>query len=453
MQNMEKEKHILILGAGLAGLSAAFELVKKGKAVTVLEKEDVAGGLCRSFNKEGFVFDIGGHRILPYEEGVLDTLLELLGSELKEVKRTSRIKFNNRYVDYPLNFSAVFSLGPLKAAKILASYALSAIAGSKNEANDLSFEGWIVNRFGSELYNIYFKPYTEKVWGIPCKELSPDWAVQRISLLNLYDAVRKALFRPARRPRTYASRFYYPKGGIGALAKAFEAGIVAKGGRVLKGHRVESLSITEGRVSFVMVNNSSGALKLEAGQFVSTIPITELINKLTPAVPASLVEAAKGLSYRSVICLLLAIDKERVTKDTWIYFPDEHLLFSRVHEPKNWSSGLSREGKTSLCVEVMCDEGDAVWTKKDEELISEAVEQLTHLRLFKKEEVISSHVERVPFAYPIYKVGYKGHLDKIMGHLSSISNLHLVGRTGTFQYLNMDHVIKEGGSVARELVL
>jgi len=448
---LDKRSKITVLGAGLSGLAAAYELAGNGQDVTVIEKNNAVGGLARSIKKDGFTFDLGGHRLLINDKEILETIKGLLGEELLTIKRKSRIFLNNKFIHYPLKFpSALFSLGAGAAAKIVASYAGSVLK-KKNSKKEPSFEEWIIRNFGEELYKIYFKPYTEKVWGIPCQELSSDWATQRINFLNLFDIIKKTISRSKDKPRTYASTFYYPKGGIGSIAEKL-AEKIKNGGEIHLGFEAQEIVCDKNKVLSVLAKNNEKEIDVESAKFISTMPLTELVKIISPKAPDEVLQAADSLKYRSIICIFLTIDRQKITDDHWLYFPDKNLVFSRIHEPKNWSFSLAERGKTSLCLEIFCNKEDEIWNSKDSDLTRSAIDQLEQLRLIDKNTVISSAAKRVSFAYPIFRLGYKEHLNKIKKYLAQFSNLHLIGRTGTFKYINMDHVIKEGLLKAKEIM-
>jgi protoporphyrinogen oxidase len=442
----------VILGGGVAGLTFALEASRRGRRVVLLEGEDQVGGLARTMRFGDFRFDIGGHRFHSRWPEITQWVLAALDGDAAEVPRRSRIRLNGRFVDYPLRFPNLLGVfNPWQATRILASYMWATIARLRKRP-DVSFEDWIVRRFGRSLYDIYFKPYTEKVWGFSCTDLSADWAAQRIRVPSLRAAVVGSLLRRSPAPSTLLSQFLYPSLGIGVLpeclaAKARQTGraTIRLGSRVT---RVEPDGASGGwRVIF---RGSEGEASVTGGRLVSTIPLEALLGML-PMPRAEVGALAAGLSYRSLACVFLAVDGSRISNDTWTYFPDRHLVFGRTHEPGNWSPRMVPEGKTSLCAEIFCSEGDEVWNRPDQDVIEPVLADLDRLRFLPRSRVREAWMLRVSHAYPVYRVGYAEHRSRVSSALSRWPTLHLLGRTGTFRYLNLDAVIREGLDLAGSL--
>ena len=448
----ENNNDFVILGGGVAGLTFALEASRRGRRVLVLESEDQVGGLARTLRFGEFRFDIGGHRFHSRWPEITQWVLDVLDGDVREVPRRSRIRLEGRYVDYPIRFpNALAAFNPWQATRILTSYLWATIARLRKRP-DVSFEDWIVRRFGRSLYNIYFRPYTEKVWGFPCAELSADWAAQRIRLPSLSAAVVGGLLRRSPAPSTLVSQFLYPPLGIGVLPdrmaeKAQQTGLttIRLGSRVT---RVEPEGASGGwRVYF---RGAKGEEVVTGGRLVSTLPLEGLLGMLPiPKVESSALAA--GLPYRSLACVFLAVDGPRVSDDTWTYFPDRHLVFGRTHEPGNWSPRMVPEGKTSLCVEIFCSEGDEVWRRSDQDVIDPVLADLDRLGFLPRSRVREAWLLRASHAYPIYRVGYAEHCSRVSSAVSRWPTLHLLGRTGTFRYLNLDAVIREGLDLAGSL--
>jgi protoporphyrinogen oxidase len=442
----------VILGGGVAGVTFALEASRRGRRVVLLEREDQVGGLARTLRFGDFRFDIGGHRFHSRWPEITQWVREVLDGDAVEVPRRSRIRLDGRYVDYPLRFpNALAAFNPWQATRILASY-LWAASPRLRRRPDVSFEDWIVRRFGRSLYDIYFKPYTEKVWGFPCAELSADWAAQRIRLPSLRAAVVGSLLRRSPAPSTLLSQFLYPSLGIGVLPesiaeKARQTGraTIRPGCRVT---RVEPDGASGGwRVTF---RGADGEATVTGARLVSTIPLEVLLG-LLPLPQAQAGTLAAGLPYRSLACVFLAVDGARVSKDSWTYFPDRDLVFGRTHEPGNWSPRMVPEGKTSLCVEIFCSQGDEVWRRSDPDVIEPVLADLDRLRFLPRARVREAWVRRVSHAYPVYRVGYAEHIARAQSALFRWPTLHLLGRTGAFRYLNLDAVIREGLDLAGSL--
>ncbi|MBN2186604.1 MAG: FAD-dependent oxidoreductase [Dehalococcoidia bacterium] len=448
-----KQNPIVVLGAGLGGLTVASELAENGRALTIVESNPCVGGLARSVGKNGFTFDLGGHRLYSNKKWVISKVEDILGHELRLVRRKSRILLAGKYWDYPPRpLSAIPSLGFREGMKILTSYVSSAARLNHASQNNASFEHWAVSRFGSRMYESFFRPYTEKACGLPCSEISAEWGMGRVGIRNLLEAARKAVLKRGNLPRTYASQFYYPEKGIGTIATKMAQRITQGNGRILLGCEVEEVRWDQEAIESVLINNGSSRVELAADQFISTIPITSLVSLMRPGITPAVLEAAANLKYRALVCILLIVNAESVTNDSWIYFPDKDIIFARVHEPKNWSEKLVEKGKTSLCVEILCDQDDGIWRATNELLTEKVISLLSRLQILNEDKVTFSFVERIPNAYPVFKLGHQNHLAKLLDYLSRFKNLHLLGRTGMFKYWSMDQVIEEGVLKAQDLM-
>jgi len=450
---MIQQDPIVVLGAGLAGLSTAYELSENGRAVTVVEKTPFVGGLARSVQRNGFIFDLGGHRIYSDKKWIIEKLSQILGDELQVVQRKSRIRLGEKFINYPPKPSSVISsFGFYEGMKILNSYMLSTTRFKITPQNEHSFEQWAVNRFGSRMYEAFLKPYTEKVCGLPCSEMSAEWGVERVGIQSLLEAIKRAVFKQKGSPRTFASQFYYPEDGISTVAAKMADKIGQRKNKLMLGWEVQEVRWKQETIKSLLIGNASEEAELMAEHFVSTIPVTLLVSLMRPKAPSSVLEAAENLKYRALVCIMLIVDRESITDDNWIYFPDKDVMFIRAHEPRNWSEKLVQKGKTSLCVEITCNQDDQIWQAADDQLIERAVANLSRLQILRADEVTDSFVERVPYAYPLLRLGYQDHLAKLLGYLSQFKNLHLLGRTGMFQYWSMDQVIEEGVLKAKELL-
>ncbi|HEY49372.1 MAG TPA: NAD(P)-binding protein [Dehalococcoidia bacterium] len=446
-------RSVAILGAGIAGLSIACELSENGRVLTVVEKSPFVGGIARSVEKDGFIFDLGGHRIYSDKKWVIEKVKNILGGDLDLVSRKSRIRLGERFIDYPPKpLSVLSSFGLWEGTNILASYISSAVKTKVNAQKGDSFEQWVVSRFGTKMYEIFFKPYTEKVCGLPCSEISADWGVKRVGVESLLQAFRKALFQANGLSRTYAAQFYYPRKGIGTIAATMADKVNKGDNRILLGWEVKEVRWQQKAIESLLIANGDKQEELVADRFISTIPLTLLVSLMRPALPPDILEAALKLQYRALVCILLIVDKERITDDHWIYFPDKDIVFARAHEPRNWSEELVRDGRTSLCVEILCSKDDQTWLATDEIITEKVVADLSNLGILNSDEVMGSFVERIPYAYPLLKLGYQDHLAELMGCFSQIENLHLIGRTGTFKYWGMDDVIEEAVLAANKML-
>jgi protoporphyrinogen oxidase len=444
---------VLVLGAGFAGLAAAHALAAAGRETLVLEAGPVVGGLSRTETFGEFRFDLGGHRFFTHDAEVAGLVQELLGDELIDVPRSSKILLRGRYVDYPLRpANALAALGPATSARVLADWVaeqLRALAGARP---DLSLEDWVVHRFGRTLFTIYFKEYSEKVWGLPCERISVGWVARRIEGLSLGRAISEAFSRGRRRPvASLVDRFAYPRLGIGRIGERF-AEELPPHGRVVCGARVTRLRHEAGRVSEVVASTPAGERSFPAGAVVSTIPLPALARLFEPALAPGVLRAAAELGFRDLILAAVAVDRPFVTDQSWIYIPDRSLPFGRLHEPKNWSAAMAPPERSLVVAEYFCFRGDATWNSSDEQLADLTVDGLEQLGYLQRRQVIGTRIVRVPAAYPLFEVGYERRAATIREGLAAIGNLLVAGRSGCFAYQNMDHALRSGIDAARLLL-
>jgi protoporphyrinogen oxidase len=432
---------VIIVGAGPAGLTAAYVLAKQGLArITVLEADDIVGGIARTAQYKGFRFDIGGHRFFTKIQAVEDLWREILGPEFISVPRLSRIHYNARFFDYPLKLANAFrGLGPINSLRIVLSYVKWHYQPYPIEEN---FEQWVTNRFGKRLYEIFFKTYTEKVWGIPCSEIRAEWAAQRIQGLSLARAILNATALQKRMDtiKSLIHEFQYPRLGPGQMWETCRDRIVDRGHPVLLQHAVDQFDMSEGRVTAVHARTPNGRQTFEAEHVISTMPLRSLVRAISPAAPDRYRQAAEGLRYRDFLVVVLILKKDDLFPDNWIYIHTPGVQVGRIQNFNNWSSAMVPvAGMTCLGMEYFCFKGDGLWEAKDEELIARGAAELEVLGLGSRSDVVDGTVIRMPKAYPIYDAAYKGHLSEIREFIDPIANLHTVGRNGMHQYNNQDH--------------
>ena len=435
-------QHFIVLGGGIAGLTAGLELLKTGQRVTLIEKGTVVGGLARTFERDGFRFDIGGHRFHSNNPSVVAWVKELLKEDLLTVPRISHMHLEGKFVDYPLQFPQSLSVfSPSRAIQMGASYLMAKF--QRDGRPDVSFEDWVVCRFGRAMYGVFIEPYTRKVWGILCSEISAQWASQRIGIPSMWGALKEVIL-PSKNLATAIKKFYYPRRGFGMIPDAIARDILARGGQLETETSLAGL-MPEAAGFEVTVRHRNGLTKtLKADQIVSTIPLHFLLE----AIPASLgsreVLEQYQLEYRDIICLFIALKKPQVSRDSWTYFPSDKLIFGRTHEPKNWSPEMVPGADcTSLAVEIFSSRGEEIWSWPDETILEKVVPQLEEIGWIGRRDIFKWWVVRVPFAYPVYRVGYEAKLQHISHYLAQWPNLHLLGRSGSFKYMNSDGVIED----------
>ncbi len=448
------KKEIVVLGGGLSGLSAAWHLSKRGDCkVTVIEKNGFPGGLAASFGWKGFSLDFGPHRFHAKNPETLELVRGIVGGEkLLHRDRLSHIYLNGKYIEYPLKMDAITGLDPITIAHVLFDFgvakALSPLAGHGRD-----FESHVKRQFGKKLYDIYFGPYTEKLWGVHPSALSADWAEDRISGLSM-NQVAKKMLNIGGGVRTFTSKFWYPEAGIGEIPKRFAEEIRRLGGRLVTGVEVDEISKSGGRFRI----RGRGGRVFAADGVVSTIPVTGLVKIARPAAPSGVIEASAKLRFRAMVFVFILLDKERamaLPSDNWIYYYSRDVLFHRLSQQKAFSPATCPEGKSEITAEMVCFENDDVWNAPDLEIKKRVLSDLERVGMLPKtdaEKIIGTRVIRVPYVYPIYAPpGYKSHLQSLEKFAEGIGIVS-AGRCGLFQYNNLDSAIESGIAAAKRVM-
>ncbi len=437
-----------MIGAGPAGLTAASELCDLGIPAEVIEREQFVGGLARTLEYKGYRFDLGGHRFFTKVSAIEELWQRWLGDDLLMRDRLSRIYFDGTFFDYPLKpANALMGLGPLEAARIMLSYARAQLFDTGPER---TFEDWVSKRFGRRLFEIFFKTYTEKVWGMPCNEISSDWAVQRIKNLNLVTAVKQALLGNRRGAdgvvTSLVERFAYPRHGPGMLWERCRDSLESRGCPVLLGSAVEQLVHADGSIRAATTRAAAGtSVERPVEHVISSAPLPELLATLEPAPPIEVAEAAGSLRYRDFLIVLLIVDRADLFPDQWLYIHDSSVRLARIQNFKNWSPAMVPDpSKSSLGLEYFVQENDDFWRLEDEELIEIGTRECSKIGLINADEVIEGTVARVRKAYPVYDEGYSKALKTIRAYLETFSNLQSIGRNGLHRYNNQDHSMLTG---------
>jgi protoporphyrinogen oxidase len=440
---MPGKKNVVIIGGGPAGLTAAYELCKQGISSIVLEKDPVVGGLARTVTYKGYHFDIGGHRFFTKVRAVERMWEEVLKDDFLYRSRLSRIYYNRRFFYYPLRaMNALLGLGLWNSILIVFSYLWARLF--PHEKND-TFEQWVSNRFGKRLYRIFFKTYTEKVWGIPCSEIRAEWAAQRIKGLSLMAVLKNTLLKQKNQNKgavikTLIDAFHYPRFGPGMMWLRVAESVSKNGCRLALNSDVDRILWDEtGAIAVECVNNGKTEA-IQGTDFISTMPIRELIQKLSPAAPEEVSQAANRLNYRDFLTVALIVNQKDLFPDNWIYIHDPDVKVGRIQNFKNWSPEMVPDpDKTCLGLEYFCFEGDGLWNMSDDDLIDLAKREMRTLGLIRSADVEDGTVVRMPKAYPVYDSTYKESLHVIQDFLARIPNLQLVGRNGMHKYNNQDH--------------
>jgi protoporphyrinogen oxidase len=436
------QQRVIIIGAGPAGLTAAYQSLKHSLRPIVLETGDKVGGIARTEQHNGYRFDVGGHRFYTKIGQVQDLWREMLGQDFRKVPRLSRIYYRDRFFNYPLEiFNALFNLGIVPSFLILVSYVRWKIRPYRQEE---TFEQWVTNRFGRRLYRTFFKTYTEKVWGIPCHEIRADWAAQRIRNLSLKTAIQNAIFGGSK-AKSLINEFDYPILGPGQMWERFGAAIERGGGQVRLNTEVLQIKHDGMRVRSVITQNAGQRIEVEGAHFISSMALVDLIHRLDPPPPPEVLAAAAKLNYRSFLIVGLVLDRPNLFPDNWVYVHGAEVKVGRIQNFGNWSAAMvPHPDKTSIGMEYFCNEGDALWSTPDDQLIRLATQEFGALRLAGGATVEDGVVIRQPRAYPVYDSGYLAHLNVLQNYLRGFENLQTIGRNGMHRYNNQDHSMLTG---------
>ena len=439
--------NVVIIGAGPAGLTAAYELTKHGVTPTVLESDTVVGGISRTAMRDGWRFDIGGHRFFTKVKRVEDFWFDVLGpDDFLKRPRLSRIYYRGKFYDYPIvPMNALRNLGPIEAIKCVASYLWVRVRPPKDTE---TLEGFVVSRFGWKLYRHFFKTQSEKVWGVPCTEIQADWGAQRIKNLSLMRAAWEAIIPKKLRARRSKAKqvtslideFNYPKYGPGMMWERCTELVEAKGAKVVRDATVTAIHHEDGRAVGVVSLTDGVPTVHECTDVVSSMPISALLRAMEPPVPAEVLAAADSLRYRDFITVALVIPEADGFPDNWIYVNDADVKVGRIQNFGRWSPYLVKDGRTCLGLELFVNEGDEWWTMADADLIENGKRELAQIGLLDPSKVEAGYVVRMPKAYPFYDAKYKEHVATLAAWLTEHApNVYPVGRNGMHRYNNQDH--------------
>jgi len=449
---MNKKQKVAIIGAGPAGLAVAWKLLQENPEkyeVTIYEQESKVGGLSKTVSHKGFKFDLGGHRFYTKFPQVEKMYKTLLGKDMLTRTRLSRIYYNKKFFSYPLEgFEVIKQLGIKKDIAIGLSYLRRKISPYKEEKN---FNQWVSNRFGDELFNTFFKSYTEKVWGMPTEKLSADWAAQRIQNFSLSKAIINGLFKiNIGEAKTVIAKFHYPKHGPGMFYEHLEKDIKKYGGKVVKNTKVLSLNTKRNKIESIVITQNGKKRTIKVDHLVSTAPFGTLISWLNPT--GKLAGEIKKLKFRNFISVDLIV-KKNPFPDNWIYIHDPDVRVGRVQNFRNWSPHMTPDKKyTPIAFEYFTSEGDELWNMSSKKLVSLAKKEAEEIGLFKQTQVVEGWAHRALNAYPVYDFNYQKALELAKKHSMKFINLHPCGRGGLFRYNNMDHSILTGFYVAENII-
>lgn len=445
-------RKIIILGGGLAGLSAAWQLSKNPQnKVLVLEKEKMVGGLARTINYKGFLFEFGPHRFFTKNSFIENLVKNLLGDELRQVPRQTRIFYRGQFFNYPPKFSDTLKLGSFVALKIFLDYLYIRVIRVKAKIKKpkiKTLEDAYIDQFGKSLYKIFFEDFSEKLWGLPCSQISADWATQRTKRMSITKVLSEMIFKK-REVVSLVDKFYFPKKGIGRIAERLAEETAVNGGKIYTNAQVLEVDASSKKVKSVEVKLDGKKKNFQAEDFISTLPITAFIKMLSPACPGKILKAAQNLKFRDLVLVNLIIDKKSFSPDHWIYTQGPGIA-NRIIQPKSFSSQMVPDkNKTSLSAEYTIWEDDKI---TDSQYIEKTVKTLTQeLGFVKKDQILDSFVLRARYTYPVYDLSYKRNLRLLGKYLARFSNFQTTGRSGLFRYNNMDHAILSGLYAARNI--
>jgi protoporphyrinogen oxidase len=438
-------REIAVIGAGPAGLTVAFELQRSGVQVTLFEATGQVGGMAKSFNLWGQIVDIGPHRFFSSDPRVNNFWLKAVDNKYEMVNRLTRIFYKNKFFSYPIEArNALFRLGVFESINCLLSLIKVKILPRKDESK---FDNWVINRFGYRLFDIFFKSYTEKLWGIKCADLDSDFAAQRIKKLSLLEALRSAFSKKTTSHRTLVEEFAYPIFGAGFAYSNLAKKFVAQGGKIHLNSKINRIVLSDNHVKIVEANGNSKLFE----KIVSTMPLTNLIK--TIGAPDEICTLAEKLKFRNTILVYLKVEGSNPFPDQWIYVHANHLRTGRITNFSNWASSKDKPNlEHIICLEFWCYNDDPIWTTEDQDLIEIAKTELMDTTLIHTQVIGDGHVVRVPKCYPVYSTGYKHLLNPIQNYLNGIERVIPIGRYGSFKYNNQDHSILMGLLAAENIL-
>lgn len=442
------KKRIAIVGAGPAGLTAAYQISKSGVLVDVYEASSSVGGMAKTITLWGQLVDLGPHRFFSSDPRVNRLWLELVGRDYSMVDRLTRIYYKKTFFDYPLKpFNALRGLGLFESLCCITSYFFAKLTTPKET---FTFEGWVTSRFGERLFRIFFKSYSEKLWGISCKELDSDFAAQRIKKLSLFEAVRAALIGSRiSKHKTLVDEFAYPHYGAGFVYERMAKAITEQGGQLRLNTLVKRVIPSYGNAcpQIHLVDGES----IDYDHVISTMPITHLVQQMKA--PSEIINHSKALKFRNTILVYLLVEGDSPFPDQWIYVHSTNLRTGRITNFRNWVPSINGDqADTILCLEYWCYDNDDFWKKKNENLVALATEEIYQTTLIARGSVKNGSVIRIPKCYPVYALGYKKHLKPIEEFLSKQQCISVIGRYGAFKYNNQDHSILMGILAAENIL-
>ncbi len=452
---MKKATKVVIIGAGPAGLGCAYELVenRQGRDVLVLEKNDSVGGLSRTINYKGNYFDVGPHRFYTKNNEVLSLWKKIGGKDLITDSRLTRIYYNNKFFLYPVQFKdVILKLGLKENFLCGVSFLQAKIMLRKLEPK--TFEEWITKNFGSKLYRMFFKTYTEKVWGIPCKKIGASWATQRIKNMSFLEAFKTSVLgQRSRKAKSLVDHFYYPNLGSGQMYRKLAGDISRAGGQISLTSKVTKLIRKNKTIVAVEYNQNGKMMSIPVSHLFSSMPLTELVSLLSPKADPQILKAAQKLYFHDHITVNLIIKQKNIFLDNWIYIHASEVEMARIANFGNFSAKMvQNKNHSAVCAEYFVFQNEKLWKLSDKEIIDLASAELEKIGLVSREDISEGFVARETESYPTYYLGYEKYYEKIKNYVNGFTNLQAIGRGGMYKYNNMDHSIYSGMLGARNLI-
>lgn len=449
----------------MAGLGAGLRLSRSNNHEVILfERCTIPGGMAATLFQNDCILDYGVHGLFvskPRSEKIVKEIRAMLGEELITVSKKTSIYFNRKYVNYPLQLKDLFStLNPFQIARCSVDFAIVRLKKRlKFTFNEQSFKGWISSRFGKSLYDLYFGPYAEKVWGIPADTLDADPLVRRVTTVSLWavlkKAIKKALGLSVEAKKEYSQQpitFLYGKEGAFSITRSMRDAIVDRGGSIQFGNTVTRINEENGIITGIEASDFKNTKSYECDYIISTIKINDLVAAMMPRPEDSVLCSAEKMLYRGLILVYLIIDRPKIYHDQWVYYSEANIIFNRVNEFKNISDTFAPHDKTALCAEITCFAGDELWNASDEIIVESTIKDLEKLEILQANDIIDSAVRKLPAVYPLYDLETVKHKKRVQEYISRIKNLYSIGRLGSFEYLNMDEVIGEGMVAAEKII-
>lgn len=444
----KKNKIISIIGAGPAGLTAAYILTKNNIKVHLYESSNKVGGMCKTFQTWGQKVDLGPHRFFSNDLRVNRFWIKIMKNDYYMISRLTRIYYDKKFFFYPLKFFNVLNnLGLLKSFYCFSSFLYSKIFPPKNLNN---FENWIIAKFGKTLFNIFFKSYSEKLWGLKCNEIHSDFAKQRIKKLTLYEAIKGAIFKNnLKNHKTLVDEFAYPRGGTGMFYEKIKQEILRNGGMIFLNNKITKIKKSDREKKIIIKDQNNHTRKYN--HMISTMPLNYLLENISA--PNNILKVSKTLKFRNTVLVYLLLNGQNPFPDQWIYIHSSNIKTGRITNFNNWSKKKNKKTKhTIICMEYWCNQNDKMWNFKNDDFIKLAKKDIKNSILLKNNKILDGKVVKIPKCYPIYEKDYKRKIKIISNYLKKIKNISVIGRYGSFKYNNQDHSILMGLLAADNLI-